>query len=184
MRATIIRRCAAVATATCATFALFAGSAAAAEDESDALTAILTAPAAVAPGDTTEIRYIVENVSGQATDGLLVNISLPQHVVILGDQPCQSTGTNDEGGELISCDFSSIVGTLEPGETFEGVTALQILSAAPEDIELGRLGALVTPLSEGVPTGDWTKLVGANVVWTTVSTVAGGWLSGFTGLFS
>jgi hypothetical protein len=184
LRATIIRRCAAVATATAATFALFAGSAAAAEDESDALSAILTAPTAVAPGDTTEIRYIVENVSGQATDGLLVNISLPQHVAILGDQPCQSTGTNDEGGELISCDFSGLVGTLEPGETFEGVTALQILSDAPEDIELGQIGALITPLAAGVPTGDWTDLAGVNVVWTTVSTVTGGWFSGFTGLFS
>src|SRR5215218_284261 len=98
-------RVAVVATVACLGFGMLAGPAFAAGDEPD-LKLTLTEPAAAAPGGTVEVRYTLENVSKKATEGILLNMSLPPHVSFGPAANCKETGKNDEGGKLVSCNIS------------------------------------------------------------------------------
>ena len=153
------------------TAAVFAGPAlAAAGGHEHALQASINDPAPVSPGATGELVYTVTNVGHRTTDGILLNVSLPPHVRLNKDPHCQRTGRNDEGGDLVSCNFSDAQGLLVPGQTRLSRTPFHVDRDAPAPHELGRLGALAVPLRNGRPTEDFRDLSGRNTVWTSIST--------------
>jgi len=162
---------AALASAACLALSMSANPAYAAEEP--ALRASISEPAPVAPGGTGKVRYEVTNVSDEATEGILLNISLPRYVSLDSDKRCQQTGTNPEGGALISCNISDDLGKLAPGQTRVSDTPFYIAKNAPPSTELGKLGALVVPLKNGEPTEDYRDLDGHNVVWTPITTSGG-----------
>lgn len=183
-------RVAVVATAAFVSFGALAGSALAAGDEPD-LQMTLTEVTTAAPGGVVEVRSVIENVSSQAVDGVLLNMSLPRYVSFAPTANCQETGENAEGGTLVSCNISGPEGQLAPGESVESVTPFQIAPEAPVDTQLGALGALVVPLEGGAePVDDWKDLTGHNVAELPISTSlgeaasGGGVWSSITGFFS
>lgn len=189
MRSTIRHtgRLAVVATAVCLGFGVLGGTAFAANEEPDLKLTLEEAPA-VAPGDTVEVPYVLENVSSETTDSILLNMSLPEFVSFAAPN-CQQTGETEDGGTLVSCNISGPEAVIAPGEKLETVAPFQISPDAPEGAELGKLGALVVPLDEGQESGDtedWTDITGHNADETLISTGAGGGgiMSQFMSLFS
>jgi hypothetical protein len=190
MRSTIRRtgRIAVVATTAVVSFGVLAGPAFADNDSPD-LELTLSEPVAAAPGSTVDVEYTLTNVSDKATEGMLLNMSLPEYVSFAPASNCQETGENNEGGTLVSCNISGPEGKLGAGESLESSTPFQISPDAPADTDLGKLGALVVPLKDGAEeTEDWTDTSGPNAAETSISTAsgssAGGWLSSLTGVFS
>ena len=150
-------------------FGLFASPAQAAAEP--ALYASISEPAPVAPGGRGEVEYKVTNVSNRATEGTLLNISLPPNVSLESDARCRRVGFNDNGGELISCSLSDELGKFAPGETkVARNTPFFIDASAPKSTELGHLEALVVPLENGYPTESPNDLDGYNYVSTPITT--------------
>lgn len=136
-----------------------------------ALRTSLTTPTPVAPGGTGTVTYRVTNQSPAATEGVLINISLPKFVTINPDeQHCQKTGTNPEGGDLISCNMSDNLGKLTPGQTNTDNQKFTIAQDAPHHAKLGQLTTLAVPLKNGQPTEDWHKFGGSNASSTVIAT--------------
>lgn len=150
-----------------------AGTAQAASDER-ALEATLAMPTSLPPGGSGELTYRLRNVSDQATEGVLVNISLPRYVStdLETDPHCQRTGTNDTGGTLVSCNFSDDWGKVAPGQTQLAQRGFHVAPDAPAHTVLGVVGVTAVPLEDGEPTEDWTDLEDANTTGVQVSTSA------------
>lgn len=143
-------------------------------DEEHAFTIDIKDPEPVAPGTEGLITYELTNVGDKATDGVLINVSLPPDVVLNFDPAhCQKTGSNPEGGDLVSCNFSNEVGKFAPGETKTSQASYTVTADAPESTSLGEAGALAVPLENGEPTEDWTDLEGAHVDRAEITTAAG-----------
>ena len=175
MRSTIrpIGRVAVMAAAACLGFGMLGGAAFAAPDVPD-LKLTLAQPAAVAPGGTVDVQYTLENVSKKPTKGILLNMSLPPHVSFGSSPNCKTTGKNDEGGTLVSCNISGPEGKIAAGKSVKSTAPFKIAQDAPAGTDLGKLGALVVPLGEGAkPTEDWHDITGPNAAQTTISTSAG-----------
>lgn len=186
MTSTTIRRTgkvAVVASAVCMTLGLFTGSAFADSDE-PALEASLSEPDAVAPGGNGDVTLVVKNVSDEATEGVLLNVMLPPHVIMNYDGHCNQTGLTSEGGMMISCQYNDDLGQLDPGESREAVTPFTIEPLAPASTELGEMSALVVPLEDGEATEDWRDLDGPNTATTPITTADGGWWQSITDFFS
>ncbi|MFC5232522.1 hypothetical protein [Pseudonocardia zijingensis] len=157
-------------------------------DEEHAFTLEIQEPDPVAPGTEGLITYELTNGGDEATDGVLVNVSLPPDVVLNFDVTrCQKTGTNEEGGDLVSCNFSDEFGKFAPGESKTSQASYTVAADAPESTSLGEVGALAVPLEKGEPTEDWSDLSGSHVDTAEITTGAGSagtWdqLRGFFGL--
>jgi hypothetical protein len=188
MRSTIRQtgRVAVVATAVCMGLGVLGGSAFAAEEPNLELT-LGEAPAA-APGQTAEVPYTLKNLGDEATDSLLVHMSLPPGVSFLAPN-CEETahdvenpvtGEVEQGRTLVACNISGPEAVLEPGQELSSTAPFEIASDAPADTELGELGAQVLPLEDGVetePVEEMEKgLSGGNVDTTLLSTGSGGGL--------
>jgi hypothetical protein len=169
-----IARAAAVAVATtvaCIGGTLLASPAFA--DEEHTLTIDIQEPDAVAPGTSGLLSFDFTNTGDKATDGILLNVSLPPYVTLRTDSHCEQTGQNPEGGQLISCSFNDAQGQLAAGETRSGTNDFTVAADAPESASLGELGALIVPLENGEPTEDWKDLEGDHVDWVEITTAAG-----------
>lgn len=155
-------------------------------DEEHAFTIEIQEPEAIAPGTEGRITYELTNVGDKATDGVLINVSLPPDVVLNFDPAhCQKTGSNPEGGDLVSCNFSNEVGKFAPGESKTSEASYTVAADAPESASLGEVGALAVPLEDGEPTEDWSDLEGSHVDKAEITTSegsAGAW-GGLKGLF-
>jgi hypothetical protein len=165
-------RLAVVAMAACVSFGVLSGAAFAADDEPDLSLTLAEIPSA-APGSIVELRSVVENVSTEATHGVMLNLSLPANLSVAPGSTCLATGENGEGGTLVSCTISGSAGNIDPGGSVEATTPLQIAKDAAAGTELGTLRALAVPAGKGAPTGDLSNLVGHNVAEASISTLAG-----------
>jgi hypothetical protein len=133
-------------------------------DEDHSFRIDIQEPDPVAPGTEGLITYRLTNTGDEATDGVLINVSLPPDVVLNFDPlHCQKTGSNPEGGDLVSCNFSDGFGAFAPGETKTSQASYTVAADAPESASLGKAGALAVPLENGEPTEDWTDLDGPHV---------------------
>lgn len=161
----------AIALAVAGAGAALAGTAEASGDER-ALEASLAMPTSLPPGGAGELTYRVRNVSDRATEGILVNVSLPGGVStdLEADPHCQRTGSNDTGGALISCNFSDGWGQVAPGQTQLAKRGFHIAPDAPSNTLLGVVGVTAVPLEDGEPTEDWTDLDDANTTGVPIST--------------
>lgn len=143
-------------------------------DEEHAFTLEIQEPQPIAPGTEGRITYELTNRGDEATDGVLINVSLPPDVVLNFDPAhCQKTGTNDEGGDLVSCNFSNEIGKFAPGESKTSEASYTVAADAPESTSLGEVGALAVPLEQGEPTEDWSDLEGSHVDQAEITTSAG-----------
>ncbi|GAA5163386.1 hypothetical protein GCM10023321_50180 [Pseudonocardia eucalypti] len=125
----------------------------------------------IAPGGTGKVAYRITNTSGAATQGVLLNISLPKAVSIPQDPRCRNVGANAEGGALISCKVTDQAGKIATGGTVASGNTFTVANNAPAHTKLGRIGLLVVPLDgNGNPTEDYNDTVGANVRWAQVGT--------------
>lgn len=157
--------------ATCGALLIVASGQAFAAPAPHALRTSLSKPAPVAPGSTGTITYTVKNQSAAATEGVLINISLPKYVTINPDAHCQKTGTNPEGGDLISCNMSDNLGKLAPGQTNTDHHQFAVAKEAPHHAMLGQLTTLAVPLKNGTtPTEDWHDFSGGNASTTVIVT--------------
>jgi hypothetical protein len=144
-------------------------------DEDHAFTLDIQDPEPIAPGTEGLITYELTNNGGEATDGVLINVSLPPDVVLNVDPAhCQKTGSNPEGGDLVSCNFSNEVGKFAPGETKTSEASYTVAADAPASASLGEVGALAVPVEGGEPTEDWSDLEGSHVDQAEITTSAGG----------
>jgi hypothetical protein len=160
------------ATSACFASAVFSSPAFA--DEEHAFELEIQEPEPIAPGTEGLINYQLTNVGDKATDGVLINVSVPPDVTLNFDaNHCQKTGTNPEGGDLVSCNFSNELGKFAPGETKTSQASYTVAADAPESASLGKVGALAVPLEEGEPTEDWTDLEGSHVDQVEITTGAG-----------
>lgn len=142
-----------------------------ADNPRPALKASLVATPVVAPGATGKLNYQLNNVSGHATSGLLLNISLPRFVSLPADPRCKKTGSNPQGGDLISCNVQGPSTNIAPGATLKGDNTFTVARNAPAHSRLGPIGVLATPLKgDGQPAEDWTDIHGYNVTWSSIST--------------
>jgi hypothetical protein len=188
MRSTIRQtgRVAVVATAVCMGLGVFGGSAFAAEEPN--LELLLGEAPVVAPGQTAEVPYTLKNVGDEATDSLLLHMSLPPGVSFLApnceetahDAENPETGEVEAGRTLVACNISGPEAVLAPGQELNSVAPFEIASDAPADTELGTLGAQILPLEDGTETEAVEEmekdLSGANVDTTVLSTGSGGGL--------
>lgn len=140
-----------------------------------ALQATITKPAAVAPGGSGSFHYSVQNVSGQATDGVLMNVAIPRYVTIPDiqqDKACKQT--EDQGAQTLwSCAITDQSGKLAPGQRADNDAKFSVAANAPGPQSIGTVVALVVPLdASGKPTEDWHDLKGPNTVSTPITTTA------------
>jgi hypothetical protein len=160
-----------VAAAITTTGLMLSTGAAYADNPRPALKAGMVATPVVAPGATGKVNYQLNNVSGRPTSGLLLNISLPRFVSLPADSRCKKTGSNPEGGDLISCNVQGPATFIAPGATLKGDNTFTVASNAPRHARLGRIGVLATPLNGvGQPAEDWNDTDGYNVSWSWIST--------------
>lgn len=120
------------------------------------------------PGADGELTYHLIN-TGAATEGVLVNLTVPKGVTtdLDGDPHCQHTGTTDKGSELVSCNFSDEWGQLAPGQHQVAKRGFHISPDAPAGSDLGAIAATAVPIVHGEdgkdhPTEDHTDFDGPN----------------------
>lgn len=151
-----------------------ASPAAAAPSGDHALHASATTPDAVAPGGSGTFHYAVQNVSGKATDGVLMNVSIPRYVSlpnVTQDKHCKQTGTT-ASAVLWSCAFTDENGKLQPGQTISSDPSFTLAKNTPGPVQ-DTIGVLVVPLdANGKPTESWQDLSGPNTVKVPISSTA------------
>jgi len=139
-----------------------------------ALHASATTPDAVAPGGSGTFHYAVQNVSGKATDGVLMNVSIPRYVSlpnVTQDKHCKQTGTT-ASAVLWSCAFTDENGKLQPGQTISSDPSFTLAKNTPGPVQ-DTIGVLVVPLdANGKPTESWQDLSGPNTVKVPISSTA------------
>lgn len=121
------------------------------------------------PGADGELVYRLTNAGETATEGILVNLTIPKGVTtdLDGDPHCQNTGSTDAGSELVSCNFSDDWGRLAPGQHQLAKRGFHISPDAPSDSDLGAITATAVPITHGEdgkdhPTEDHTDFTGDN----------------------
>ncbi|GAA4205278.1 LPXTG cell wall anchor domain-containing protein [Actinocatenispora rupis] len=138
----------------------------AAPSNDHALHASATTPDAVAPGGSGTFHYAIQNVSGKATDGVLMNVSIPRYVSlpnVTQDKHCKQTGTT-KMAVLWSCAFTDQSGKLQPGQTVSADPTYTLAKNTPGPAQ-DTIGVLVVPLdANGQPTESWKDLSGPNTV--------------------
>jgi hypothetical protein len=161
-----------VTASACLSGALLASPAFAAEEH--AFEIDIQDPEPIAPGTEGLITYDLTNTGDEATEGVLINVSLPPDVVLNFDATqCQKTGQNAEGGDLVSCNFSNELGRFAPGESKTSQASYTVAADAPESASLGKVGALAVPVENGEPTEDWSDLEGSHVDQAEITTASG-----------
>jgi len=139
------------------------------------LHASVSKPDAVAPGGTGTFHYSVQNVSGQATEGVLMNVAIPRYVSLPDiQQNSMCKKTEDQARQsLWSCAITDQNGKLAPGQVAKNDPQFSVSKNAPGPVSLGNIGVLVVPLdANGEPTEDWHDLKGPNTVSTPITTTA------------
>jgi hypothetical protein len=153
-------------------------------DEDHAFTLDVQEPEPVAPGADGRITYTVTNTSGEAIDGIQINIMVPPDVDLeLDPTNCKNIGVSSHGGDLISCDFTGPMGKFAPGESKDLEKTFTVAADAPEGENLGAVGGLVVPLEDGAPTEDWNDTEGPNVDRADIKTSSGGAWDQLKGMF-
>jgi hypothetical protein len=148
-------------------------------DEEHAFTLDIKDPEPIAPGTDGIITYELTNTSDEATDGFLINISIPPTVVLnLDADNCEKFDTNREGGDMVRCTFIGEIGQFAPGESKVLEKSYSVAADAPESASVGKIGANVVPIVAGEPTEDPTDIKGTHVDYAEITTSAGsagGW---------
>jgi hypothetical protein len=142
-------------------------------DEEHAFTLDIKDPEPIAPGADGIISYELTNTSDEATDGFLINISIPPDVVLnLDADNCEKFDTNREGGDMVRCTFVGGIGEFAPGESKVLEKSYSVATDAPESASLGKIGANVVPIVAGEPTEDPTDIKGTHVDYAEITTSA------------
>jgi hypothetical protein len=142
-------------------------------DEEHAFTLDIKDPEPTAPGTDGIITYELTNTSDEATDGFLINISIPPAVVLnLDADNCEKFDTNREGGDMVRCTFIGGIGKFAPGESKVLEKSYSVATDAPESASLGKIGANVVPIVAGEPTEDPTDIKGTHVDYAEITTSA------------
>lgn len=148
-------------------------------DEGHAFALDIQDPAPVAPGSEGLVSYTLTNTSGEATDGFLINVSLPPTVELnLDPNNCEKFDTNRDGGDMIRCTFAGGIGAFAPGESKVLEKSFTVAADAAAGASLGQIGANVVPIVDGEPTEDPTDIKGSHVDYAEVTTSdgsAGAW---------
>jgi hypothetical protein len=143
-------------------------------DEDHAFKLNIKDPAPTAPGTDGIVTYELTNTSGEATDGFLINISLPPAVDLnLDPNSCEKFSTNREGGDMFRCTFTGGIGKFAPGESKVLEKSYTVAADAPESASLGQVGANVVPIVNGETTEDPTDIKGPHVDYAEITTSAG-----------
>lgn len=143
-------------------------------DEEHAFKLDIQDPEPIAPGTDGIITYELTNTSSEATDGFLINISIPPTVDLnLDPDNCEKFDTNREGGDMIRCTFVGGIGTFAPGESKVLEKSYSVAADAPESSSLGQIGANVVPIVAGEPTEDLRDIKGSHVDYSEITTSAG-----------
>jgi hypothetical protein len=143
-------------------------------DEEHAFTLDIKDPEPIAPGTDGIISYELTNTSDEATDGFLINISIPPAVALnLDADNCEKFDTNREGGDMVRCTFVGGIGKFAPGESKVLEKSYSVAADAPESASLGKIGANVVPIVAGGPTEDPTDIKGTHVDYAEITTSSG-----------